>query len=259
MTKDCAIKLEHVWTRFGNKLVHEDISFCLEQGEILALVGGSGSGKTTLLREIIGLQAPTQGKIEVMGHTLDYSNGKNETLHSQSGVLFQKGALFSALTVFDNLAFPLRELGIKDDELITQLVRLRLSMAGLADDDARLMPSQLSGGMTKRVGLARALILEPNLLMLDEPTSGLDPISSQGFVDLLRELHRQLKFTMVMITHDLNVLHDLCTQVGVLADHTLVAYGTLATVLNCQHPFVRQFFHNKNAKRIFSDQGAHCG
>ena len=259
MRDGCAIKLEHVWTRFGEKLVHENISLCLGQGEILALVGGSGSGKTTLLREIIGLQAPSQGRVEIMGQILDYSKGNSVQLHHQSGVLFQKGALFSALTVFDNIAFPLRELGVKDDELIAQLVGLRLSMVGLAPGDAMLMPSELSGGMIKRVALARALILEPKLLMLDEPTSGLDPISSQGFVDLLDELHQELKFTVVMVTHDLNVLHDLCTQVAVLADRRLVAYGSLASVLSCQHPFVRQFFHNKNADRIFKNQGGGCG
>ncbi|MGR9045657.1 MAG: ABC transporter ATP-binding protein [Gammaproteobacteria bacterium] len=259
MKDECVIKLERIWTRFGDKLVHENINLCLEQGEILALVGGSGSGKTTLLREMIGLQAPSQGLIKVMGHTLDYTKRNSAPLPNQSGVLFQKGALFSALTVFENLAFPLRELSLKDDDLIAQLVGLRLSMVGLSPADARLMPSELSGGMIKRVALARALILEPKLLMLDEPTSGLDPISSQGFVDLLGELHHELKFTVVMVTHDLNVLHDLCTQVAVLADRKLVANGPLATVLSCQHPFVRQFFHNKNAERIFKDQGAQNG
>ena len=260
MSDSCAIKLEHVWTRFGDKLVHENINLCLGQGEILALVGASGSGKTTLLREIIGLQAPSQGRIVVMGQILDYKKGVSTgQLRNQRGVLFQKGALFSALTVFDNIAFPLRELGVKDDELITQLVGLKLSMVGLEPTDALLMPSELSGGMIKRVSLARALILEPKLLMLDEPTSGLDPISSQGFVDLLCELHHELRFTVVMVTHDLNVLHDLCTQVAVLADRKLVAYGPLATVLSCQHPFVRQFFHNKNAEKIFKNQEVRCG
>lgn len=257
MSESCAIKLEHIWTRFGDKLVHENISLCLEQGEILALVGASGSGKTTLLREIIGLQAPSQGRILVMGEPMDYRKGVfTGQMRNQRGVLFQKGALFSALTVFDNIAFPLRELGIKDADMIAGLVGLKLSMVGLAPTDALLMPSELSGGMIKRVALARALILEPRLLMLDEPTSGLDPISSQGFVDLLCELHHELKFTVVMVTHDLNVLHDLCTQVAVLADRKLVAYGSLATVLNCQHPFVRQFFHSKNSEKIFKNQEA---
>ncbi|MGR9115330.1 MAG: ABC transporter ATP-binding protein [Gammaproteobacteria bacterium] len=260
MNENCAIELEHIWTFFGDKLVHQDISLCLEQGEILALVGASGSGKTTLFREIIGLQMPSQGRITVMGHTLDYTRGgaSGQLMH-RCGVLFQKGALFSALNVFDNIAFPLRELGLKDENLITQLVGLRLSMVGLASNDALLMPSELSGGMIKRVALARALVLEPNLLMLDEPTSGLDPISSQGFVDLLSELHQELKFTVVMVTHDLNVLNDLCSRVAVLADHKLVAYGPLTTVLSCEHPFVRHFFHNKNAEKIFNNQEARCG
>ena len=250
MSDMCAIRLEHVWTWFGDKVIHEDINFCLAPGEILALVGASGSGKTTLLREIIGLQAPSQGRVFIMGEVLSYLKGAQSTqLLNQSGVLFQKGALFSALTVFENIAFPLRESGIKDNELIVQLVSMRLAMVGLSPDDAYLMPAELSGGMIKRVALARALILEPKLLILDEPTSGLDPIASQGFVDLLGELHH---FTVVMVTHDLNVLNDLCTQVAVLADQKLVAFGGLPTVINCGHPFVQEFFHNKYAEKIFT-------
>ncbi|PKM11315.1 MAG: ABC transporter ATP-binding protein [Gammaproteobacteria bacterium HGW-Gammaproteobacteria-3] len=260
MSKNCAISVERICTRFGDKLIHKDIDFCLETGEILALVGASGSGKTTLLREIIGLQIPDQGRIVVMGQIPDYSKDLSfGQLSHIFGVLFQKGALFSALTVFDNIAFPLRERGIKDNQLIAQLVALKLAQVGLAPNDALLMPAELSGGMIKRVALARALILEPKLLLLDEPTSGLDPIASQGFVDLLSELHHELAFTVVMVTHDLNVLHDLSTRVAVLADQQLVAYGPLAKVLSCPHPFVRQFFHNKNAEKIFMTQEAASG
>ncbi|MGR9051304.1 MAG: ABC transporter ATP-binding protein [Gammaproteobacteria bacterium] len=251
MNENCAIKLEHVWTRFGSKLVHEDINLCLERGEILALVGASGSGKTTLFREIIGLQRPTQGRVEVLEESPEHT-GAAGGMANRFGVLFQKGALFSALTVFDNIAFPLQELGIKDMELVRHLVELKLSMVGLKPGDASLMPAELSGGMIKRVALARALILEPSILMLDEPTSGLDPISSQGFVDLLSELHQELNFTVVMVTHDLNVLHDLCTRVAVLADRKLVAFGPLNEVLGTRHPFVRQFFHSKNAAKLLA-------
>jgi phospholipid/cholesterol/gamma-HCH transport system ATP-binding protein len=251
----CAIRLEHVWTSFGDKAVHKDINLCLPQGQILGLVGASGSGKTVLLREIIGLQVPTQGEVSVMGQSLtNITPGSELRLRNNCGVLFQKGALFSVLDVFENIAFPLRELGIRDEELIRHLVFMKLENVGLAARDAWLKPADLSGGMTKRVALARALIVEPPLLLLDEPTSGLDPISSEDFVELLSGLHRELKFTVVMVTHDLDILRDLCTQVAVLADHQLVAFGPLATVLSSKHPFVEQFFHNRRAERVFQFQ-----
>lgn len=258
MNKKCAIRLQNVWTQFGSKVIHEDISLCLEYSEMLGLVGASGSGKTTLLRELIGLQYPSQGQIMVMEEILTGTKGSSNAsaVNSRCGVLFQKGALFSALTVFDNIAFPLREIGVKDADLITHLVGLKLMMVGLSPEDSLLMPAELSGGMIKRVALARALILEPKLLLLDEPTSGLDPIASEGFVSLLLELHKELKFTVVMVTHDLNVLNDLCTQVAVLAERKLVAFGSLSTILDCKHPFVQDFFHNRNAKKIFLNTGA---
>ncbi len=255
MNEQHVIEIEHVWTYFGEQLVHQDISLCLEKGEILGLVGASGSGKTTLLREIIGLDTPSQGSLKVLGEqvqetcTMECRKRRNHT-----GVLFQNGALFSALSVFENIAFPLRELGINDESLVKLMVCMKLGMVGLTAHDAMRSPSELSGGMIKRVALARALILEPDLLLLDEPTSGLDPIASEDFVTLLRELHEELNFTVFMVTHDLHILKDLCSKVAVLADHQLVAFDTLEKVLNNKHPFIKQFFHNHRAQRIFNLQ-----
>jgi phospholipid/cholesterol/gamma-HCH transport system ATP-binding protein len=258
--KSYAVELEHIWTYFGEQLIHQDISFRLENGEILGLVGASGSGKTTLLREIIGLETPSRGSLKVLGEPIQEACATEcRERRNHTGVLFQNGALFSALNIFDNIAFPLRELDIDDEELVSQMVYMKLAMVGLNARDATLKPSELSGGMVKRAALARALILEPELLLLDEPTSGLDPLASEAFVTLLRQLHQELDFTVVMITHDLDILRDLCLKVGVLADHRLVAFDTLDKVLAYDHPFVREFFHNNRAQRIFSSLEAGHG
>lgn len=265
MTGTAAIEVEHLWTQFsdglGNiKTVHEDISFSIAKGEIVGLVGASGCGKTTLLREIMGLQVPTRGRICLMGQTLDdYLKGSAKTAAQVCGVLFQRGALFSALDVFENIAFPLREIGVRDESLIERLIFMKLSTVGLNPQDAWLKPAELSGGMIKRVALARALILEPGLLLLDEPTAGLDPIAGQDFVDLLAELHQQLRFTVVLVTHDLDVLRDLCTKVAVLADRQMIAFDALPAILQRQHPFIRAFFHNPRAQRVFRNLGQQHG
>jgi phospholipid/cholesterol/gamma-HCH transport system ATP-binding protein len=246
------VRVEGVWTAFGDNLVHRDISLTLQRGAILALVGASGCGKTVLMREMIGLQNPTRGRVELLGENLATADAQTQQqLRNRCGVLFQGGALFSALTVFDNIAFSLRELRVLDETLIERLVAMKLSMVGLDTSSALLMPSELSGGMVKRAALARSLIMEPEVLFLDEPTAGLDPVLSEEFINLLRALHRELGFTIIMITHDLDTLNDLCTHVGVLADQRLVSFGSLDDAIACEHPFAREFFHGKRARQVF--------
>lgn len=250
------ISVRHLSTRFGEVWVHQDLNLEVPRGEMVSLVGGSGSGKTTLLRQIIGLLLPTGGEIQLFGEPL-FGGGpfREQALRRRFGVLFQQGALFSALNVFDNVAFPLRELRCLDEALIRDLVHLKLDMVELLPRDGRLMPAELSGGMVKRVALARALALEPELLLLDEPTAGLDPDRSSGFVRLIRSLGEQLGLTVVLVTHDLDTLASLSTRVAVLAKQSIVAYGSLAEVMATDHPFIRNFFHSDHGRRALGDVG----
>ena len=242
------IEIQGVSTRYGDTLIHSDINLSVVAGETLGLVGGSGSGKTTLLREIVGLLEPCTGHIKLFGHAvLDPDPQVRRRVRRRFGMLFQQGALFSALSVYDNIAFPLRELGWLDEEMIRDLVLLKLGMVELEAHQGRLMPAELSGGMVKRVALARALSLEPELLVLDEPTAGLDPDRGENFVKLIKMLQTELGFTVVMVTHDLNTLSGLATRIAVLADQRIIACGTIAEVVAVDHPFIRNFFCSKRA------------
>jgi len=244
-------------TAFGSHVVHDDLNLAVWPGEILSLVGGSGSGKTTLLRQIIGLDTPAAGSVEVFGRPLHGGTAEDRRrLSRRWGMLFQAGALFSALSVFDNVALPLRELRHIPEDLVRDVVMTRLALVGLAGADAAKMPSDLSGGMVKRVALARALSLDPELLFLDEPTAGLDPERSDEFVALVRSLHRQLGFTVVMVTHDLDTLLDLTTRVAVLADKRVIACDTVAEVIKVDHPFIRTFFLGPRGRRALGEPAA---
>jgi phospholipid/cholesterol/gamma-HCH transport system ATP-binding protein len=254
MKEEPVIRLENVGTRLGEQLIHRGVNMSVNRGEILGVVGKSGSGKTTLLREMIGLQAPSEGHVYLFGERLDtLSPGQLSALHQRCGILFQGGALFSAFNVFDNIAFPLRESRFVDESLVRQLVCMKLGMVGLDRDAALRLPAELSGGMVKRAALARALALEPELLLLDEPTSGLDPLASEDFIKLLSTLHQELGFTLVMVTHDLDVMRDLCHVLAVLADGRLLAYGSADEVRSSTQPLVREFFHGEYAERVFAD------
>jgi phospholipid/cholesterol/gamma-HCH transport system ATP-binding protein len=248
---ECIVEVEGVHTRFGTHVVHENINLCVRPGEVLGLVGGSGEGKTALMREMLGLDAPTQGQIRIFGEPLQgLDRKKQQRMRNRCGVLFQKGALFSALSVYDNVALPLRELRALDEKIIRDLVMLKLKMVDIAPEHATKMPAELSGGMIKRIALARAMALNPELLFLDEPTAGLDPELSEGFVRLIQTMRGEFTLTIIMATHDLHTLVALADRIAVLAERRLVALGTLEEVIKTNHPFIHNYFCGERAKRV---------
>jgi phospholipid/cholesterol/gamma-HCH transport system ATP-binding protein len=252
------ISVRDLHTRFGEAWVHKGLDLEIAAGELVALVGGSGSGKTTLLRQMIGLLTPTRGEILIFGEPLfGGSVVRERALRRRFGVLFQHGALFSAFSVFDNIAFPLRELKRFDEATIHDLVMLKLEMVELLPRHAQLTPAELSGGMVKRVALARALSLEPELLLLDEPTAGLDPDRSDSFVRLIRMLGEELGLTVVLVTHDLDTMAALATRVAVLADHRILAYDSIDKVIRVDHPFIRNFFLSERSSRALQNSHQH--
>lgn len=237
--------LQNICTEFGDNIVHHNLNLKVQRGDILALVGRSGCGKTTLLRHIIGLTKPQSGKVLLFGENMHAMERiAQRRLMNRFGVLFQQGALFSALSVFDNIAFPLRELKQFDESVIYQLVMHKLSLVELEPRNAELLPAEISGGMIKRVGLARALALEPELLVLDEPTAGLDPDRSHNFIDLVKQLKKSLGLTVLFVTHDMDTLASLAERVAVLEDKHIIADCSLQELAKSHHPFVINFFQS---------------
>jgi phospholipid/cholesterol/gamma-HCH transport system ATP-binding protein len=238
------VEIKKLWSVFRtagvDSVVHQDLDLTIAQGELLSIVGGSGGGKTVLLRQILGLETPARGSVTVLGHPADELTRAGAA--SRVGMLFQQGALYSAFTVLENIAFPLRELRHLPEDLVRDAVMVKLQMVGLDPAHAHKMPADLSGGMVKRVALARALIMDPPLLLLDEPTAGLDPDRADAFCTLLRSLHRELGLTVVMVTHDLDTIYELSTRVAVVADKHVLVDAPLHEVIAFDHPFVRDFF-----------------
>ena len=234
-------------TRGVRSTIHQDLSLSIARGEFLSIVGGSGSGKTVLLRQMLGLETPLKGRVTVLGEPAGELARVGGA--SRVGMLFQHGALFSAFTVLENIAFPLRELGTLPRALIIDAALVKLQMVGLDPTAAHKMPADLSGGMVKRVALARALIMDPPLLLLDEPTAGLDPDASDAFCHLLRSLHQELRLTVVMVTHDLDTIFELSSRIAVVADKHVIVDAPPREAIRFDHPFVREFFLGERGYR----------
>jgi len=251
LESDIVIRVRDLVVGFGRQTVLDRLSLDVRRGEILGLVGASGGGKTVLLRAIIGLIPKRAGRIEVMGVDRDTASpAEARALERRWGILFQQGALFSSLTVRENIQFPMRENLQLSQALRDELANAKLEMVGLIPSDGLKFPSELSGGMTKRAALARALALDPEILFLDEPTSGLDPISAGDFDALIKSLQQTLNFTVFMVTHDLYSLEMECDRIAALADGKIAAIGPVAEVIKSDHPWVKSYFQGKRARVI---------
>ncbi len=253
---DFPIVVEGLRNSFGEHVVHEDLSLKVRRGEILGIVGGSGTGKSVLMRSIIGLQEADAGSITVLGRSItDAADDEDIDIRSRWGVLFQGGALFSTLTVAENVEVPLKqfypEIG---DGLRQEIARFKIRLSGLPDDAAFKYPAELSGGMRKRAGLARALALDPELLFLDEPTAGLDPIGAAAFDELTSELQETLGLTVFLVTHDLDTLYEICDRVAVLADRHVIAVGTIPELLALDHAWIQEYFNGPRGRAAKDSQ-----
>lgn len=243
-----AISIRGLVNRFGRQVVHDGLDLDVRRGEVMGVVGGSGTGKSVLLRTIVGLNKRAAGRISVLGrNTEDLSEAEWRRLQGRWGVLFQSGALFSSLTVSENIQVPLKEHTDLSPADCARIAAIKVGLVGLPPDAAHKFPSQLSGGMRKRAGLARALALDPEILFLDEPTAGLDPIGAAAFDELILSLQRSLGLTVVMVTHDLDSLVAICDRIAVLVDKR-VKVGTLSELLEDDHPWIREYFHGPRAR-----------
>jgi phospholipid/cholesterol/gamma-HCH transport system ATP-binding protein len=247
--KEVVVEVSDIHTQFGSAVVHDGVSLSVERGEIFALAGGSGCGKSTLLREIILLQRPQSGSIRVFGQeVLGLSDEEAMPLRRNWGMMFERGALFSSLTVSENVGLPLREHTQLGDRLIDEIAALKIALAGLPPSAGSKVPAELSGGMRKRAALARAIALDPRLLFLDEPTAGLDPLSASGFEELVRRLKDLLGLTILMVTHDLDLLWRVADRVAFMVGGRIVGVGTMQELSLSEEPLVREYFHGPRGR-----------
>ncbi len=248
---EAVISVRDLVVGFGEATVLDHVTLDVFRGEILGFVGGSGAGKSVLMRTIIGLLPKRQGTIAVFGTDLaGLSGGERRAIERRWGVLFQQGALFSSLTVRQNIQFPIREHLDLSPRLIDEIALAKLEMVGLDADVREKFPAELSGGMVKRVALARALALDPDIVFLDEPTSGLDPIGAAEFDELIRTLQRTLGLSVFMVTHDLDSLHAVCDRIAVLVDGRVIAAGPIETMLASEHPWLKSYFRGKRGRPV---------
>ena len=255
MSDDTVIKIRGLRNSFGEQIIHDDLDLDVRRGEILGVVGGSGTGKSVLMRSIIGLQTPDGGTVEVLGENMIWrEEDEAKNIRRRWGVLFQNGALFSTLTVAENVEVPIREyFPFIKEPLLDEIAGYKIAMSNLTPDAGPKYPAELSGGMIKRAGLARALALDPELLFLDEPTAGLDPIAAASFDELIEGLKEKLELTVFLITHDLDTLWAICDRVAVLADQKVVAVGTIEELLALDHPWIQEYFNGPRGR------AAHAG
>ena len=250
MPDDSVIKVRGLVTRFGTNVIHDQLDLDVHRGEILAIVGGSGSGKSVMLQTLIGLKRPEGGTIEIFGREIGrLSESDLREIQKRWGVLFQGGALFSALTVAQNVRVPFREHTRLPAKLVGDLIRLKIRLVGLPAEAGAKYPSELSGGMIKRAGLGRALALDPEIVFLDEPTAGLDPISAAAFDELIDDLQKSLKLTVVLVTHDLDTLASISHRIAVLVDKRIIV-GTMQELMQHDHPWIRSYFHGPRGRAV---------
>ncbi|MFC3711784.1 ABC transporter ATP-binding protein [Sphingoaurantiacus capsulatus] len=255
-TSETIISVKGLKNSFGEQVVHDGVDLEVKRGEIIGVVGGSGTGKSVLMRSIIGLQTPIAGEISVFGeNALEQTLEEATEMRRQWGVLFQSGALFSGLTVAENIQVPLREFYDLDDALMDEIAAFKIALVGLGPEAGPKYPSELSGGMRKRAGLARSLALDPQLLFLDEPTAGLDPIGAANFDELIKSLRESLGLTVFIITHDLDTLYAICDRVAVLADKHVLTVGTIPELLEFDHPWVQEYFRGPRGRAAAAAEG----
>lgn len=257
MTRDAVISVRGLRNQFGPQVVHDRLDLDIYRGEVLGIVGGSGTGKSVLLRTILGINRAAAGRIEIFGKVRgEMSHAEEKAIERRWGVLFQDGALFSSLTVAQNIQVALKEHLHMPQQLMDEIAALKIGLVGLPPDAGPKYPSELSGGMRKRAGLARALALDPEIVFLDEPTAGLDPIGASAFDELIKNLQATLGLTVFMVTHDLDSLYAICDRIAVLAEKKVLVTGTIAEMMTQEHPWIKEYFHGPRGRAAMAAKNA---